>query len=126
MPKLDDFGFHRYLVSFAVGGHIIGSVWCEDTVAVRSYRLHYESEYDVVVQDFTCFDEINGYNDFRNAKIKMAAYPEAVYCVNKRKAYRSVNNAYMATGDSRYNIKISCKTGKQTPTGNLWRKLNEL
>lgn len=126
MPKLEDYGFHRYLVSFILGGHVVGSVWCEDTVAVRSYRLHYQSEYEISVQDFTCFDEINGYCDFQRAKLGMLNYPEAVYCINKRKSYKSANNAYMATGDTRYNIKNSCKTGKPTPMGNIWRKLREL
>lgn len=117
--------FHRYLVSLSKDGRVLESVWTETLSEARAYKLHYEGEYEVEIGDFTCFDAVNGYLGFLSAARKFASSPCAVYCLTTRRGYKSDDKAMRATGDTRYYVKLSCRTGLPTPSGKIWRKINE-
>lgn len=124
MPRIEERGYGRYLVSLSRGGKVVELVWCESAVDAWVLALGRRRECCVEILDLTEMDEASGYAEFEAAQEAYKDYPCAVWCVDTRRAYKSDSAAQQATGETRYYVKQSCRTGKPSPSGRRWRKLN--
>lgn len=119
------FGYPRYMINRIKGGKVTGCEWAETLAQARRICGEIEGEgEDVEVRDMTYLDDWSGYNDFLREREKWREWPNAVWCMQTRRAYRNDAAAASATGETIYYIKRSYLMCEPTPRGWIWRKMN--
>lgn len=111
------------MVALTQNGKVSRIFWCETVIDAHRERLKYCDKYKVQVLNATFLDDISGYTAYAEVVKSLPCGAVAYYCVTTQKAYNSLAEASAKTRESRYYIRKSCNTSKQTPSGRLWMRV---